>query len=260
MKIHPHAVVHPSAQLGDGVEIGPFCTVGEHVVLKDRVRLISNVSIDGHTTVGEDCVLYPNVSIGHPPQDFKYQGEETTLVLGQRNILREGVTMHPGTGKGRGTTVVGDDCYFMCNTHVAHDCIVGNRVVFSNQAAAAGMVEIGDHVILGGYAGVHQYVRVGRHAFLGGMAKVVTDVIPYGSVNGNEAKLAGLNVIGLKRRGMPRTTIRDLRSAYRLLFAQEGTFQERISDAASLYGENEPVMEIVEFIRQAANRPICMPD
>ena len=257
--IHPTAIVEDGAEIGEGVEIGPFCTVGARAVLRDRVRLVSHVTIAGITEVGEDCVLYPNVHIGHPPQDFKFQGEDTTLVLGKRNILRENVTMHPGTAFDRATTTIGDDCYFMVGTHVAHDCEVGDRVVMANNASIGGSSTIEDFVILGAFAGVHQNTRVGRHAFVGGMAKVVADVIPYGSVVGHPAHLAGLNVVGLKRRGMPRQTIRDLRSAYRLLFAEEGTFQERLEDVQDLYKDNEPVMEILAFIRRDAKRSLCMP-
>lgn len=200
--IHPSAIVDPAAQLGEGVEIGPFCIVGPKVKLADRVRLMSHVTVAGNTTVGEDCVLYPGVHLGHPPQDFKYQGEDTRLIIGQRNILRENVTMHPGTTFARGQTVVGDDGYFMVGSHVAHDCIVGDRVVFANGAAIGGETTVADHVILGGLAGIHQKSRIGRHAFVGAMAMVTADVIPYGSVIGNHAHLAGLNVVGLKRRGM----------------------------------------------------------
>lgn len=257
--IHPSAIVDPAAQLGEGVEIGPFCIVGPKVKLADRVRLMSHVTVAGNTTVGEDCVLYPGVHLGHPPQDFKYQGEDTRLIIGQRNILRENVTMHPGTTFARGQTVVGDDGYFMVGSHVAHDCIVGDRVVFANGAAIGGETTVADHVILGGLAGIHQKSRIGRHAFVGAMAMVTADVIPYGSVIGNHAHLAGLNVVGLKRRGMPRETLRDLRAAYRLLFAQEGTFEERVDDVAQIYRENAPVMEIIGFIREDAKRPVCMP-
>ncbi len=257
--IHPTAIIEDGAQLGDGVEIGPFCIVGPNVKLADRCRLISHVTIAGHTTLGEDCVLYPGVHLGHPPQDFKYQGENTQLILGQRNILRENVTMHPGTTFARSKTVVGNDGYFMVGAHVAHDCIVGDRVVFANGAAIGGDTMVADHAILGGYAGVHQKSRIGRHAFVGAMAMVTADVIPYGSVIGNHAHLAGLNVVGLKRRGMPRETLRDLRAAYRLLFAEEGTFDERVDDVAHLYKENAPVMEIIAFIREDAKRSVCMP-
>ncbi len=260
-KIHPSAVVDPAAQLGNDVEIGPFCVIGPKVVLKDRVRVISNATVSGLTEVGHDCVLYPGVHLGHPPQDFKYQGEDTILTVGDRNVMRENVTMHPGTSVGGGITRIGDDGYFMVGSHVSHDSQVGNRVVFANGAAIGGCSHIADHVILGGYAGVHQFSRIGRHAFIGAMAMVTADVIPYGSVIGNHAHLAGLNVVGLKRRGMPRETLRELRTAYRVLFAEEGTFQERLDDVSRDYAENVPVMEIIDFIRAAdAKRSLCMPN
>ena len=257
--IHPTALVDPAAQLGVDVEIGPFSIIGPRVVLSDRVRVMSHVTVAGLTELGADSVLYPGVHLGHPPQDFKYQGEDTTLIIGERNILRENVTMHPGTSVGRGSTRVGDDGYFMVGSHVSHDSIVGDRVVFANGAAIGGGTTIGDHVILGGYAGIHQNSRVGRHAFIGAMAMVTSDVIPYGSVIGNHAHLAGLNVVGLKRRGMPRETLRDLRAAYRLLFAEEGTFQERLDDVSRDYSDNAPVKEIIDFIRADAKRSLCMP-
>ncbi|MBO6797800.1 acyl-ACP--UDP-N-acetylglucosamine O-acyltransferase [Maricaulis sp.] len=260
-KIHPSAVVDPAAELGQDVEIGPFCVIGPKVVLKDRVRVISNATVAGLTEVGHDCVLYPGVHLGHPPQDFKYQGEDTTLTIGDRNVMRENVTMHPGTSVGGGATRIGHDGYFMVGAHVSHDSQVGDRVVFANGAAIGGCSHIEDHVILGGYAGIHQFSRIGRHAFIGAMAMVTADVIPYGSVIGNHAHLAGLNVVGLKRRGMPRETLRELRTAYRLLFAEEGTFQERLDDVARDYSENAPVMEIINFIRAAdAKRSLCMPN
>lgn len=258
-KIHPTAIVDPSAELGSDVEVGPFSIVGPKVVLKDRVRIISNATVAGLTSIGTDCVLYPGVHLGHPPQDFKYQGEDTTLIVGDRNVMRENVTMHPGTSVGRGTTQIGDDGYFMVGSHVSHDSQVGNRVVFANGAAIGGGTTVDDHAILGGYAGVHQNSRIGRHAFIGAMAMVTADVIPYGSVIGNHAHLAGLNVVGLKRRGMPRDTLRDLRAAYRLLFAEEGTFQERLEDVAKDYADNAPVKEILDFIRADAKRSLCMP-
>lgn len=259
-QIHPSAIVDAKAVIGDDVEIGPFCMVGPGAVLHDRVRLISHATVSGNTEIGDDCVLYPGVHVGHPPQDFKYQGEDTRLFLGERNILRENVTMHPGTSVGGGITRIGNDGYFMVNAHVSHDSQIGDRVVFANGAAIGGCSEVGDHAILGGYAGVHQFSRIGRHAFIGAMAMVTADVIPYGSVVGNHAHLAGLNVVGLKRRGMPRATLRDLRAAYRLLFAEEGTFQERLDDVSRDYSDNAPVMEIIDFIRSDAKRALCMPN
>ncbi len=258
-KIHPTAIVDPAARLGEDVEIGPFSIIGPRAVIGDRCRIMSHVTIAGLTEIGEDCLLYPGVHLGHPPQDFKYQGENTTLVLGDRNILRENVTMHPGTQVARGSTRVGSDCYFMVGAHVAHDCVVGDRVVFANVASIGGGTTVGDHAILGGIVAVHQNSRIGRHAFVGALAMVTSDIIPYASVIGNHAHLAGLNIVGLKRRGMPRDTLRDLRAAYRLLFAEEGTFQERLEDVARDYSDNAPVMEILDFIRADAKRALCMP-
>ncbi|MCW5723728.1 MAG: acyl-ACP--UDP-N-acetylglucosamine O-acyltransferase [Maricaulaceae bacterium] len=259
-KIHPTAIVEDGAEIGEGVEIGPFCLVGPKAKLRDRVRLISQVTIAGDVEVGEDTMVYPFAVLGHPPQDFKYKGEDTRLIIGKRNVIREHATMHPGTGFGRGETRVGDDGFFMVGAHVAHDCIVGDRVVFANNATLGGSTVVGDHVIMGGLAAAHQYSRIGRHAFVGGLSAVVGDVIPYGSVFGVHAHLSGLNVIGLKRRGFARDTIRELRAAYRLLFAAEGTFQERVDDVARLFSNNAPVMEIIDFIRADASRPICLPN
>lgn len=259
-EIHPSAHVHPNAKLGKDISIGPLCVVDEHVELGDRVRLVSQVNISGHTQIGEDTVMYPFVSLGHLPQDFKHKGGEVRLIIGKRNTFRELVNVHPGTDAGRRDTVIGDDCYFMVGSHLAHEGHVGNKVVFSNGVQVGGCVTIGNNVIIGGLSAVHQFTRIGDHAFVGGMACVTTDVIPYGSVVGNFAHLAGLNVIGLRRRGFERQSIRDLRSAYRLLFADEGTFKERLEDVSRLYADHEQVMEIVSFVKAQENRPICMPN
>ncbi len=257
--IDPLARVDPGARLGEGVQIGPWCTVGPGVSLGPRTRLISHVSMTGHVETGEDCVIYPFASLGHPPQDFKYSGEETRLIIGARTVIREHVTMHPGTAVGRGETRIGDDGYFMVGVHVAHDCVLGNRVVMANNATLGGYVTVEDHVNFGGLAAVHQYARIGRHAFIGGGAILTTDVIPFGMAHGNHARLTGLNLVGLKRRGFPRETIHDLRSAYRLLFAAEGTFQERLADVASLFQESAEVQEVVDFIRAGGERALCLP-
>jgi UDP-N-acetylglucosamine acyltransferase len=257
--IHPSAHVDSKAELADGVEIGPLCVVGPQVKLGKNVKLIGQVNLAGDTTIGEDCQLYPFASMGHPPQDFKHQGGPVSIKIGARNIFRESVNIHPGTDAGRPETVIGNDCYFMFGTHLAHEGRVGNDVVISNGTQIGGCVSIGDNVILGGLCAVHQYTRIGAHAFVGGMATVTTDVIPYGSVIGSAAYLAGLNIIGLKRRGFDRSAISDLRAAYRLMFAQEGTFKERLEDAARLYKDNELVMDIIEFIQSQDKRPICLP-
>jgi len=258
-KIDPTAVVDPAAEIHDGVEIGPYCTVGPRVTLMPRVKLISHVTVSGRTSIGEDCVVHPFAALGFAPQDFKYKGEDTRLIIGRRNVMREHVTMHPGTGVGRGETRVGDDGYFMIGAHVAHDCILGDRVVFANNGTLGGYVQVGDFVMLGGLAAVHQYCRIGRHAFVAGGAILTHDVIPFGMVQGNIARLMGLNLVGLKRRGFSRRSIHDLRAAYRLLFAREGTFKERIEDARELFSDRPEVMEIVDFVSVDADRPLCLP-
>ena len=257
--VHPSSYVDPKAQLGDGVNIGPLCVVGPDVKLGRNVKLISQVSLAGNTEIGDDCELYPFVSMGHPPQDFKHKGGDVRIIIGKRCIFRELVNIHPGSDAGRRDTVIGDDCYMMVGSHLAHEGQMGNHVIVSNGAQIGGNVTIGDHAVLGGLCAIHQHTRIGAHAFIGGMATVISDVIPYGFVLGNSAKLAGLNVVGLKRRGFSRESIRELRAAYRLLFAQEGTFAERLDDAEKLYSDHELVNEIVAFIRQQGNRSLCMP-
>lgn len=257
--IHPSAVVEKGAELADGVEIGPLCVVGPNVRLGKNVKLISQVSITGDTFVDEDCQLYPFVSLGHPPQDFKHKGGPVGIRIGKRTILRETVNIHPGTDSGRPMTIVGDDCYFMVGTHLAHEGLMGNNVVLSNGTQVGGCVTIGDNVIIGGMCAVHQYTRIGHHAFVGGMTTVVKDVIPYGMTLGNKQILNGLNVVGLKRRGFSKSKIHDLRAAYRMIFAPEGTFEERLEDAAKLYSDHDQVLEILDFIRAQDKRPICTP-
>lgn len=257
--IHATALVANGASIGDGVVIGPYCVVGPEVKLADGVRLVSHVVVSGRTSIGPNSHIYPFASIGQPPQDMKYKGEPSMLEIGANNIIREHVTMNPGTAGGGMVTRVGNNCLFMVAAHVAHDCVVGNHVVFANNATLGGHVHVGDYVILGGLAAVHQFCRIGRHAMVGGMSGVEQDVIPYGSVIGNRARLAGLNVVGLKRRGFSRAEVATLRKAYRLLFAEEGSMAERLNDATEMYKDNEPVMEIVDFIRGESSRSICQP-
>jgi UDP-N-acetylglucosamine acyltransferase len=245
-KIHPAAIVDPAAQLGADVDIGPFCTVGPDVKLGDRVRLISHVVVDGKTTIGEGTVVYPFASLGLRPQDLKFHGEPSTLEIGKNNQIREHVTMNPGTEGGGMVTRVGDNCLFMVNTHVAHDCILGNNVIMANNATLAGHVTVGDFVIIGGLSAVHQFVRLGSFAIIGGMSGVEKDVIPFGLVKGERAHLAGLNMVGLERRGFGREDVRALRSAYRMLFAPEGTLAERLEETATHYKDDAQVRQIVD--------------
>jgi len=258
-KIHPLASVDARAQLGDDVEIGPYCIIGADVKIGARTRLQAHVNVEGLTTIGEDCVVHPFASLGGPPQHQAHNGEATRLVIGDRNLIREYVTMNVGSSVGTGVTITGSDCTFYTGAHVAHDCVLGDRVLMINLATLGGHVVVSDFAIISGLAGVHQFTRIGRYAFVGAMATVVRDVIPYGNVWGNHAHLEGLNLVGLKRRGFSREQINTLRVAYRLLFAEEGSFQERVDEVAETYAEAPEVMEVIDFIRADANRPLCMP-
>lgn len=258
-KIHPTAVVDASAEFGADVEIGPGCVIGPDVQLGDRTRLIAHVFIESHTTIGSDNTVFPFAGLGGTPQDLSYKGEPTRLEIGDHNVIREHATVHRGTARGRAVTTIANHCLIMGNCHVAHDCVVGNHVIMAQTATIGGHVKVGDYAFLGGLSGVHQHGRVGHHAFVGASALMTTDLIPFGSAIGNHAHLGGLNVVGLKRRGYTREQIHDLRAAYRLLFAEEGTFQERIEDCAEIYASNPDVMEIVNFVRADAARPLCMP-
>ena len=257
--VHATAIVEAGARLGEGVRIGPFCFVGKDVVLGDQVELVSHAVVAGRTTIGAKTRIFPFASIGHQPQDLKYKGEPSTLEVGGDCLIREGVTMNPGTEGGGMATVVGDHCAFLANSHVGHDCRVGSNVIFSNNVMLAGHVTVGDFAILGGGAAVIQFARIGSHAFLGGMSGLENDLIPYGMGLGNRAHLSGLNIIGLQRRGFSREDIHSLRRAYRALFADEGTLQERMEDVEKEFAGHPIVKEIVAFIRAGGKRSLCVP-
>ncbi len=258
-KIHPLAVVEDGAKIGAGAKIGPFCTVGPEVELGEGCELISHVALAGRTTIGPRTRIFPFASIGHIPQDLKYHGEASTLSIGADCMIREGVTINPGTEGGGLETIIGDRCAFLANSHVGHDTRVGNNVILSNNVMLAGHVTVGDYVIFGGGSAVIQYARVGSHAFVGGMSGLENDLIPYGMAMGNRAQLAGLNIIGLRRRGFTRDQIHDIRRAYRLLFADEGTLSERVEDVAEEFSTHPFVHEILDFIREGKDRAICTP-
>jgi UDP-N-acetylglucosamine acyltransferase len=259
MTIHPTAIIEEGARLGEGVAVGPFCRVSSRAVLGAGVDLKSHVVIEGRTSLGERTVVYPFAILGGPPQHLGYKGEDTALNIGADCVIREHVTANLGTAGGRGVTTIGDRCFMMAASHVAHDCVVGSNVIFANNATLGGHVVVGDFVFLGGLCAVHQFCRIGSYAFIGGCAGVPNDVIPYASAIGNHATLSGLNIVGMKRRGMERQTIHDLRAAYRMLFAEEGTFQERLDRVASIYSSNAEVMRIVGFIREDTKRPLLAP-
>ncbi|HEY9080710.1 acyl-ACP--UDP-N-acetylglucosamine O-acyltransferase [Magnetovibrio sp.] len=257
--IHPTAIIETGAELGENVTVGPYSIVGAQVKLGDGVRLESHVVIGGDTTVGANTHIFPFASIGLQPQDLKFKGEPSRLEIGFNNVIREHVTMNPGTEGGGLLTRVGNNCLFMVGAHIAHDCQIEDHVILVNNATLAGHVTVGEFAIIGGLSAVHQFVRIGKHAMLGGMSGVESDVIPYGTVTGNRAHLSGLNLVGLKRRGVDRETIHALRNAYRLLFAQEGTMAERLQDVAEMFKDNEPVMDIIRFIEGNGSRAICQP-
>lgn len=259
-EIHPTAIVEDGAKLGDGVEIGPYCIIGPHVELGDGVRLEAHVVVAGHTKIGAGTHIFPFASIGHKPQDLKYAGEETYLEIGSNNQIREHVTMNPGTAGGGGLTRVGDNCLFMMGSHVGHDCMVGDHAILANNATLAGHVELADFVILGGLSAVRQWSRIGTGAIVGGMTGVEFDVIPFGSVIGDRARLAGLNLIGLKRKNFPREQIHALRAAYKALFeSEDGTLRERAQEVAQANPE-EPLVKIVtDFILEKEDRRFCTP-
>jgi UDP-N-acetylglucosamine acyltransferase len=258
--IHPTAIIAEGARLGANVRIGPYCVIGADVVLGDNVELKSHISIVGRTTIGEGTTVWPFASLGSEPQDLKYHGEPSTLVIGRNNKIREHVTMNPGTETGAMTTVVGDNCLFMMGSHVAHDCIVGSNVILANNATLAGHVEVGDYAIIGGLAAVHQFVRIGPYAMIGGMSGVEYDVIPFGLVKGERAQLAGLNYIGLERRGFAKEEVQALLRAFKQLFdGQHGTLAERTERVANDYAADRTVMRVIDFIRAKEGRSLLQP-
>jgi UDP-N-acetylglucosamine acyltransferase len=258
-RIHPSACVEAGARLGADVRIGPFCHVGPEVELGDGAELVSHVSIVGGTRIGARARVFPFASIGHEPQDLKYKGESTRLTIGEDCLIREGVTMNPGTAGGGGETIVGSRCVFLANAHVAHDCRLGDDVILSNNVMLAGHCQIGDFAILSGGSAAHQFVRVGAHAFVGGLAGVENDIIPFGIALGNRASLAGLNFVGLKRRGFSHDSIHALRRAYKQLFSAVGTLKERVEDVAEAFPDEAAVQQMVAFLRAGENRAICTP-
>lgn len=253
-RIHPTALVAPGAQLGIGVDIGPFCIVGADAVLEDGVRLVSHVVVDGHTVIGPGALVYPFCTVGLAPQDLKYRGELTRCEVGARTQLREHCTIHRGTVTGTSLTRVGADCLLMAVVHVAHDCDIGDGVVIANNVVMGGHVTIGTGAVIGGSAALHQFVRIGRGAMVGGVSGVEGDVIPFGIVKGNRARLNGLNVIGLRRRGYDRARIQALHAAFRHLFFGPGVFAERLAQTREQHGVDELIDEVLTFIDGTGKR------
>ncbi len=258
-RIHPTALVDGGAVLADGVEIGPWCVVGPGVTLEADVSLASHVVVQQDTRVGARTVIHPFCVIGGDPQHGGYKGEPVRLEIGADNLVREHCTFNRGTPGDRKLTTIGDNCMFMTGAHVGHDAIVGDHVTFANHATLGGHARVGSRVFLGGLCAVHQFGRVGQGAIVGGLAAVTRDVIPYGSAWGNHARLHGLNLIGLKRKGYDKTAIRRLLAAFRDLFEGGGTFSERLDAVEGGYADLPEIMEIVAFIREDGKRPLCLP-
>ena len=258
-EIHATSVVDSNAKIGSDVQIGPYCVIGANVELGSGCKLYSHVVIEGRTKLGPECEIFPFASLGHIPQDLKFGGEESQLIIGSNNRIREYVTMNPGTKGGGMVTRVGSHCLFMAQAHVAHDCQVGDHVILANGATLAGHCVVGNHAILGGLSAVHQFVRIGDHAFIGGMSGVENDVIPFGMVVGPRASLKGLNVIGIKRSGFDRSELKQLREAYDLLFADEGTLADRAERVEAAYKDVAPVAQILDFVRSDTSRSLSVP-
>jgi UDP-N-acetylglucosamine acyltransferase len=257
-RIDPTARVADGARLAADVEIGPYCIIGPGVELKSGVRLHAHVCIAGVTVIGERSEVYPFVSLGTAPQAMSYAGEPTRLVIGKDGQFREGVTICTGTEQGGGVTTIGDRCFMMSNSHIGHDCVVGNDVTFANNAVLGGHVCVGDHVFLGGQAAVHQFVQIGDGAMIGGVSGIAMDVIPFGFALGQRAVLVGLNVVGLRRRGYARDDIHRLRRAHRSLFLEQGTFAERLTRTEAEFRGDPLPTRILDFVRAKRARPLMM--
>lgn len=260
-QIHPTAIIEEGAEIGEQVVIGPYCCIGHQAKLKANVHLISHISISGDITIGERTKVYPFASLGHPPQDLKYKGEASKTIIGCDTVIREYVTIQPGTEGDKMLTQVGDRCLLMVGSHVAHDCLVGNNVIMANNATLAGHVEIADFVIVGGLSAIRQFVRIGAHAIIGGMSGVEKDVIPYGMVKGERAYLNGLNLVGLKRRGFSTDTIHQLMDVYQKLFEdhKNAPLAERIQLLNTVSNNDPTVKSLLDFIQEESKLSLCMP-
>jgi len=256
--IHPSSVIEDGAQIDPSAVIGPFCLVGSDVTIGPDVELKSHVVVKGRTLIGEGTVVFSFAVIGEIPQDLKFKGEQSGLVIGKRNRIREHVTMNAGTEGGGGMTKIGDDCLFMAGCHIAHDAIIGDRVIIVNSAAIAGHCILEDDVIVGGLSGIHQFVRIGRGAIVGAVTMVTNDVIPYGLVQAPRGALDGLNLVGLKRRGVARVDITALRAAFQMLAQGDGTFHNRV-ERLGAETDSAYVQEIVDFVTGDTDRSFLTP-
>lgn len=255
--IHQTAIISPKAKIGNNVRIGPYSIIGDYVELGDDVEIKSHVVIEGITKIGDGTIIYPFASIGNTPQDLKYQGESSEVIIGKNNIIREYVTIQPGTSDDKMKTIVGDNGLFMVGVHIAHDCVVGNNVIFANYVSLAGHVEVGDYVIIGGLSAVLQFTKIGSHAIVGGVSALVQDLIPYGLANAERAQLEGINLIGLNRRGFDKSKSLEASKMVKEIFTgAEGVFSERLDNAQKNYPNNEILQDIIKFLLEE-NRKFC---
>ncbi len=256
--IHQTAIISSSAKLGKNVKIGAYSIIGDDVVLDDNVEVMSHTCVDGRTFIGKGTKIFPFAAIGFCPQDLKYHGENSRLVIGENNSIREYVTIHPGTENDSMKTIIGNNNLFMIGVHVAHDCVIGNNVVLANNVTLAGHVKIGDSVIIGGLSAVHQFVRIGHNAIIGGMAGVERDVIPYGAVKGERGHLYDINIIGLKRNRVDNKEIKALQDAYKIIFHGSATILENLKKAEDLLKDSSYAREIFNFMREKSIRSFCL--
>ena len=256
--IHKSSIVDKKAKIGNNVKVGPFCYIGPNVELQEDVELISNVHIEGNTKIGKGTKIFPFASIGTMPQDLKYKGESNSVLIGENNMIREYVTINPGTEGGGGKTIIGNNCLFMISSHIAHDCKVGSNVVIANNVPLGGHVTLEDSVVIGGNSAVQQFTRIGRLAMIGGMTGVLKDVIPFGLSFGNRNYLQGINLIGLRRKKYENKKILELDTAYKKIFSSE-KFHENLAKINGEFKENDLVKEVIDFIEKDKKRPICTP-
>jgi len=261
MEIHQSSIIDKAAKLGKNVKIGPFCIIGPNVVLGDNVELKSHVVIEGHTEIGDNTVIYPFASIGHAPQDLKYSGEASTVVIGKNNLIREYVTIQPGTKAGGMQTIIGDNNLLMLGTHIAHDCIVGNNCIFANNATLGGHVHVGNGAVFGGLSAVRQFVKIGIGAMVGGVTGVRKDVLPYVTVSGNNAFIEGINIVGMKRTGFSLEEIRELQESINILFdSKDRVMADRVKSISAKFKNNKSIEALLNFIeKQDSQLGYCAP-
>ena len=258
--IHKSSVVHNNAKIRSDVEIGPFCSIGENVKIGEKCKLHSHINIQGDVTIGSNTEIFPFASIGSVPQDLKYKGEDTKVIIGSSCKIREYVTINKGTNGGGSVTMIGNNCLMMIGTHIAHDCLIGNNVIFANHSTLAGHVILRDNVVVGALSAIHQFSKIGEGAMIGGMSGVTADVVPYSTVVGNRAKLSGLNILGLKRRNIEKKEISELRKVYKYIFHNnQDTLRERVINMKQKKFKEQTIQIFLEFLSEDSDRSFTLP-